>query len=110
MRPRHPHLLHRPRLTAALVAPRCSVVHRNRRAWLVARANRAYLYEDWYRVPLWVTDGESPLIIAAAIGAPLLAICLCALGSSVVNDGVRVVMYSIAFFICGDGRGGCPAR
>ena len=36
------------------------------------------------------------LIIAAAIGAPLLAICL-ALGRAVVNDGVRVVMYSIAF-------------
>ena len=40
-------------LTAALVAPRCSVVHRNGRAWLVCPRNGAYLYEDWYRVPLW---------------------------------------------------------
>ena len=41
-------------LTAALVAPRCSVTHRNGRAWLVfTPRNRAYLYEDWYRVPLW---------------------------------------------------------
>ena len=35
-------------LTAALVAPRCSVVHRNGRAWLVCPRNGAYLYEDWY--------------------------------------------------------------
>ena len=42
------------------------------------------------------------LIIAAAIGAPLLAICL-RVGQSVVNDGVRVVMYSIAFFIAAMG-------
>ena len=31
------------------------------------------------------------LIIAAAIGAPLLAICL-RVGQSVVNDGVRAIM------------------
>ena len=42
------------------------------------------------------------LIIAAAIGAPLLAICL-RVGQQVVNDGVRVVMYSIAFFIAAMG-------
>ena len=35
------------------------------------------------------------LIIAAAIGAPLLAICL-RVGQSVVNDGVRAIMYAIA--------------
>ena len=42
------------------------------------------------------------LTIAAAIGAPLLAICL-RVGQQVVNDGVRVVMYSIAFFIAAMG-------
>ena len=35
------------------------------------------------------------LIIAAAIGAPLLAICL-RVGQQVVNDGVRAIMYAIA--------------
>ena len=35
------------------------------------------------------------LIIAAAIGAPLLAICL-RVGQSVVDDGVRAIMYAIA--------------
>lgn len=35
------------------------------------------------------------LIIAAAIGAPLLAICV-RVGQNVVDDGVRAIMYAIA--------------
>ena len=35
------------------------------------------------------------LIIAAAIGAPLLAICV-RVGQNVVDDGVRAIMFAIA--------------
>ena len=42
------------------------------------------------------------LIIAAAIGAPLLAICL-RVGQNVVDDGVRAIMFATAFFIAAMG-------
>ena len=42
------------------------------------------------------------LIIAAAIGAPLLAICV-RVGQNVVDDGVRAIMFATAFFIAAMG-------
>ena len=41
-------------LAAVLLAPRCYTTQRNGRVWLVCPRNGAgYVYEDWYRVPLW---------------------------------------------------------
>ena len=40
-------------LAAALLAPRCYTTQRNGMVWLVCPRNGEYLYEDWYRVPLW---------------------------------------------------------